>query len=194
VAGSVEVLSEQLEKLGTDEVRCVIIHSGVGQITENDVNLAAASNAIIIGFHVRPDPRATDLARREKVDIRLYEVIYEATKQVKSALAGLLKPEEVERISGVAEVRQVFSVSRTGNVAGCMVLSGTIYRSSRVRLRRDGEAIFDGRIASLRRFKDDVKEVTAGFECGIALEGQNDVQPGDSIEAYQIEEVARVLE
>jgi translation initiation factor IF-2 len=194
VAGSVEVLSEQLARLGSNEVRCLIIHSGVGQITESNVNLAAASNAIIIGFHVRPDPRAVDLARREKVDIRLYDIIYEVTTQVKSALSGMLKPEEVEKIGGTAEVRQVFSVTRAGNVAGCMVLNGVIPRSSRVRLRRDGEIVFDGRISSLKRFKDDVKEVAAGFECGIALEGHNDIHPGDSIEAYQIEEIARVLE
>ncbi len=194
VAGSVEVLSEQLEKLSTEEVKCVIIHSGVGQITENDVNLAAASNAIVIGFHVRPDPRATDLARREKVEIHLYEIIYEVTRQVKSAMSGLLKPDEVEKVTGTAEVRQVFQVSRTGNVAGCMVQSGTVYRNSRIRLRRDGEVLFEGRISSLKRFKDDAKEVAQGFECGISLEGHNDIQPGDSLEAYQIEQIVRVLD
>jgi translation initiation factor IF-2 len=194
VGGSLEVLSEQLQKLGSDEVKCVIIHSGVGQITENDVNLAAASNAIIIGFHVRPDPRTIELARREKVDIRLYEIIYEVTTQVKSALSGMLKPEEVERIDGTAEVRQVFAVSRTGNIAGCMVQSGTIQRSSRVRLRREGEVVFEGKISSLKRFKDDAKEVAAGFECGIALEGHGDLRAGDSIEAYHIEQIARVFQ
>jgi translation initiation factor IF-2 len=193
VGGSVEVLSEQLQKLGSNEVKCVIIHSGVGQITENDVNLALASDAVIIGFHVRPDPRATDLARREKVEIKLYDIIYEVTTHVKGALSGLLKPEEVEKINGLAEVRQVFAVSRTGNIAGCMVLSGLISRTSRVRLKREGEVVFDGKISSLKRFKDDAKEVAAGFECGIALDGHNDIRPGDHIEAYQIDQIDRVL-
>jgi translation initiation factor IF-2 len=194
VAGSVEVLSEQLQKLGNDQVRCKVIHAGVGLITESDVNLAVASNGIVIGFHVRPEPRAADLARREKVDIHLYDIIYEVIEQVKSALSGLLKPEEVEEAQGTAEVRQVFSISKAGTIAGCMVTNGTIMRTHRVRLRRDGEVVFDGRLSSLKRFKDDVKEVAAGFECGIALDGHNDVRPGDLIEAYTVKMVARVIE
>jgi translation initiation factor IF-2 len=194
VAGSVEVLSEQLGKLGNDQVRCKVIHAGVGLITESDVNLAVASNGIVIGFHVRPEPRAAELARREKVDMHLYEIIYEVIEQVKGALSGLLKPDEVEETQGVAEVRQVFSISKTGNIAGCMVTSGTIARTSRVRLKRDGEVLTTGRLSSLKRFKDDVKEVVAGFDCGMAIEGYNDIQAGDIIEAFTVKTVARKID
>ena len=193
VAGSVEVLSEQLGKLGNDEVRCKVIHAGVGLITESDVSLAVASNGIVIGFHVRPEPRAAELARREKVDMHLYEIIYEVIEQVKSALSGMLKPDEIEETQGVAEVRQVFSISKTGNIAGCMVTSGTIARTSRVRLRREGEVIFTGRLSSLKRFKEDVKEVVTGFDCGIALEGHKDIQAGDLIEAFTLKIVNKVI-
>ncbi len=194
VDGSVEAVAEALTKLGTDEVKVRVLHQGVGQITESDVLLAAASDAVVVGFHVRPDPKARDLAQREHVDIRLYSVIYDAVNDVKQALAGLLKPELKETVLGSAEVREVFKLSKSGTVAGCYVVSGTITRSAKVRLVRDQEVIFDGRISSLRRFKDDVREVQNGLECGIGLEGWNDVRPQDVIEAYLIEEFARTLD
>ena len=193
VDGSVEALSESLTKLGTGEVAVRIIRQAVGQISESDVLLAAASDAIIVGFHVRPDPRARELAEREKVEIRYYDIIYKAVEDVKQALEGLLKPELKEVVLGTAEVRQLFKLSKAGSVCGCMVISGTIPRAARVRLMRDGETVWSGRIATLRRFKDDVKEVASGFECGISLDGMNDAKVGDLIEAYAIEELARTL-
>jgi len=193
VDGSVEALSESLSKLGTSEVQVRIIRQAVGQISESDVLLAAASSAIVVGFHVRPDSRVRDLAEREKVEIRLYDIIYKAVEDVKSALEGLLKPELKEVVLGAAEIREVFKLSKAGTVAGCRVTSGTIPRGAKVRLLRDGVPVWDGRMASLRRFKDDVKEVQSGFECGIALDGMNDVKVGDLIEAYTIEELARTL-
>ena len=193
VDGSVEALSESLTKLGTGEVAVRIIRQAVGQISESDVLLAATSDAIIVGFHVRPDPRARELAEREKVEIRYYDIIYKAVEDVKQALEGLLKPELKEVVLGTAEVRQLFKLSKAGSVCGCMVISGTIPRAARVRLMRDGETVWSGRIATLRRFKDDVKEVASGFECGISLDGMNDAKVGDLIEAYAIEELARTL-
>jgi translation initiation factor IF-2 len=193
VDGSVEALSESLTKLGTDEVKVHIIRQAVGQITESDVLLASASAAIIVGFHVRPDARARELAERERVEIRLYDIIYKAVEDVKQALAGLLKPELKEVVLGTAEVRQVFRLSKAGTIAGCMVHSGTITRSARVRLRREGEIVWTGRIESLKRFKDDVREVQSGFECGIGLEGFHDLRAGDLIETFTIEELARSL-
>ncbi|HET9250631.1 MAG TPA: translation initiation factor IF-2 [Candidatus Eisenbacteria bacterium] len=193
VDGSVEALEDSLTKLSTDEVQLRVIHRGVGQITESDVLLAAASNAVIIGFHVKPDPRATELAAKEKVDVRLYEIIYEVVADVKDAMSGLLKPEIRESVVGSAEVRQVFRTTKSGVVAGCMVLSGNIQRSARARLQREGAVVWDGKIESLRRFKDDVREVAAGYECGIALEGRDDIKEKDVIEAYVLEEVARRL-
>jgi translation initiation factor IF-2 len=193
VDGSVEALSESLGKLGTSEVQIRIIRQAVGQITESDVLLAAASGAIIVGFHTRPDLRARELAEREKVEIRFYDIIYKAVEDVKQALEGLLKPELREVVLGVAEVRQVFKLSKAGTVAGCMVVSGSIPRTARVRLMRDGTSVWAGRIGSLRRFKDDVREVASGFECGISLDGMNDIKVGDAIEAFTIEELARTL-
>ncbi|HKA25373.1 MAG TPA: translation initiation factor IF-2, partial [Candidatus Eisenbacteria bacterium] len=193
VDGSVEALADALGRLSTDEVRANVIHQGVGQISESDVLLAAASEAIIVGFHVRPDPRARELANREKVDIRLYQIIYEAVEEVKSAMSGLLKPEQKEVVLGSAEVRRVFEISRTGRIAGCMVVAGNIPRSARVRLIRNQDVLWEGRLGSLKRFKDDVREVAAGFECGIGLDGFDDLQEGDLIEAFQVEEVARTL-
>jgi translation initiation factor IF-2 len=193
VDGSVEALSESLGKLGSSEVQVRIIRQAVGQITESDVLLAAASGAIIVGFHVRPDTRARELAAREKVEIRLYEIIYKVVEEVKQALEGMLKPEIREVVLGAAEVRQVFKLSKSGTVAGCMVISGEIPRTAKVRLLRDGTTVWNGRIGSLRRFKDDVKEVASGFECGIALDGMNDLKVGDVIEAYTVEELARTL-
>jgi translation initiation factor IF-2 len=193
VDGSVEALSESLAKIGSSEVQVRIIRQAVGQITESDVLLAAASGAIIVGFHVRPDARARELAARERVEIRLYEVIYKVVEDLKQALEGMLKPEIREVVLGAAEVRQVFKLSKSGTVAGCMVTSGTVPRTGKVRLLRDGTTVWNGRIGSLRRFKDDVKEVTSGFECGIALDGMNDLKVGDVIEAYTVEELARTL-
>jgi translation initiation factor IF-2 len=194
VDGSVEALSEALTKLATDEVKVRVLRQGVGQISESDVLLAAASDALIVGFHVRPDPQARELAQSELVEIRLYDVIYQAVDEVKQALAGLLKPELKETVLGAAEVREVFRLSKAGVVAGCYVLSGNIPRSAKVRLRRGEEIVFEGRIASLKRFKDDVREVQNGLECGIALEGFNDVHAKDVIEAFMVEELARTLD
>jgi translation initiation factor IF-2 len=193
VDGSVEALADSLGRLSTSEVRCNVIRQGVGQIAESDVLLAAASNAIIVGFHVRPDPRARELANREKVDIRLYQVIYEAVEEVKSAMSGLLKPEKKETVLGSAEVRRVFELTKAGTIAGCMVLAGTVSRSARVRLIRNQDVIWEGKLASLKRFKDDTRDVQSGFECGIGLEGFDELKEGDLIEAFQIEEVARTL-
>jgi translation initiation factor IF-2 len=194
VDGSVEALGEAFTKIGSSEVKLRVIRQGVGQISESDVLLAAASNAVIVGFHVRPDPRARELANREKVDIRLYQVIYEAVDDLKKALGGLLKPEIKETVTGTAEVRNVFNLSKAGTIAGCLVVSGTIVRSSKARLIRNNDVLFDGRFASLKRFKDDVREVQAGFECGIGLEGFDELKVGDLIEAYTLEELARTLD
>jgi translation initiation factor IF-2 len=193
VDGSVEALSESLTKLSTGEVAVRVIRQAVGQISESDVLLAAASGAIIVGFHVRPDAKARELASREKVEIRLYDIIYKAVEEVKQALEGMLKPEIKEVVLGTAEVREVFRLSKSGVVAGCMVTHGAVPRTAKVRLMRDGATVWNGRIGSLRRFKDDVREVTSGFECGIALDGMNDVKVGDVIEAYTVEELARTL-
>jgi translation initiation factor IF-2 len=193
VDGSVEALEDSLTKLSTDEVKLRVIHRGVGQITESDVLLAAASDAVIIGFHVKPDQRATELASKEKVDVRLYDIIYEAVADVKDAMSGLLAPEIRETATGSAEVRQVFRTTKSGVIAGCMVLSGNIQRSARARLVREGQVVWDGKIASLRRFRDDVREVASGYECGIGLEGRDDIREKDLIESYVLEEVARRL-
>jgi len=193
VDGSVEVLGDSLSKLGSSEVQVRVIRQAVGQVTESDVLLAAASGAIIIGFHVRPDARARELAEREQVEIRLYDVIYKAVEEVKQALEGLLKPELKEVVLGAAEIREVFKLSKAGTIAGCFISSGTIPRTAKVRLLRDGTTVWMGRIGSLRRFKDDVREVASGFECGIALDGMNDLKVGDVIEAFTIEELARTL-
>jgi translation initiation factor IF-2 len=193
VDGSVEALSESFTKLSTDEVKVHVIRQAVGQITESDVLLAAASQAIIVGFHVRPDARVREISQREKVEIRLYDIIYKAVEDVKSALEGMLKPEEREVVLGSAEIRDVFKLSKSGTIAGCMVVSGSVPRTASVRLLRDGVPVWTGRIGSLRRFKDDVREVQSGFECGIGLDGMNDVKVGDVIEAFKIESVRRTL-
>jgi translation initiation factor IF-2 len=190
VQGSVEVLRDSLTKLSDEQVSVVVIHTGVGQINESDVLLATASRAVIVGFHVRPDPRAIQLAQVEDVEIRLYKIIYEAIEEITAAKAGLLKPTEEERVLGTAEVRDVFSVTKVGTVAGCNVVAGTVTRSAQARLIRGADIIWTGKISSLKRFKDDVKEVATGFDCGIMLEGQNDIAVKDQIEAFVIEEVA----
>jgi len=194
VAGSVEALSDALLKLSTDEVAVNIIHSGVGAITESDVMLASASDAIIIGFQVRPTSSARQLAEREHVDIRLYSVIYQAIEDVRDALEGLLSPEKTEQIVGVAEVRETFKISKVGTVAGCRVLEGRIRRGDRVRVIRDGVVIYEGAISSLKRFKEDVREVQSGYECGMGIENFNDIKVGDQIEAFEIVEQRRKLE
>jgi translation initiation factor IF-2 len=194
VGGSVEALSDTLEKLSTGEVKVLVIHKGVGPITESDVLLAEASNAIIIGFHVRPDLRARELAAREHVDIKLYDVIYEIESEVKKALEGLLEPEITETISATVEVKNVFRISNVGQVAGCLVQDGTVHSGDRVRVIRDGTVGYQGVISSLKRFKDDVREVSSGMECGIKIENYDDVKVGDVLEFYQVQELARKLE
>jgi len=193
VDGTAEALSDHLTGLGTDEVQLRIIHSGVGNVSESDVLLAAASDAVILGFQVRVEPAARSLGAREKVDIRSYDIIYKAEEDIKAAMSGLLKPEIRETVLGKAEIRNVFKLSKAGTVAGCYVASGNIPRGARARLLRAGEVAFDGRIGTLKRFKEDVKEVAAGFECGITLDGFGDYREGDVIEAYELEEVARTL-
>jgi translation initiation factor IF-2 len=191
--GSLEAVTEGLRKIDQqhDEVRLSFVHRGVGGITESDVNLAAVSNATVIGFNVRPDRKARELAEVESVDMRLYEVIYQVLEDVQQALIGMLKPEYEEVVTGEAEVREVFSIPRVGKVAGCYVREGTITRGSRVRFLRDGTVIWNGQIASLKRFKDDVREVQQGFECGIGLENYQDLKQGDIIETYELKELAR---
>ena len=191
VQGSVEALLGELQKIQHSEVRVNVIHTGVGGITENDVNLASASDALVIGFNVRPSAEARALAEREGVDIRTYRVIYQLTEDIEKALVGMLAPEHVEEVTGEAEVRALFRSSRLGVIAGCHVTSGTIRRNSRIRVVRDGTVIYDTGIASLRRFKDDVREVQEGFECGIVLENFNDVKEGDVLEAYETREIER---
>jgi translation initiation factor IF-2 len=193
VQGSVQALEDSLLKLPQEEVRVNIVRGGAGGITENDVTLAMASDAIIVGFNVRPSAGARELAEKEGVDIRTYRVIYDAIDDIKSALSGLLKPEQHERILGEAEVRETFRVPKLGVIAGSYVRSGTIRRNSRARLVRDGVVVYDGKIASLRRFKDDVGEVRDGYECGIGLENYQDLKDGDIVEAYEVEEVARSI-
>lgn len=194
VDGSVEALSDELGKLSNPEVAVEVIHRGVGAITEGDVLLASASHALIVGFHVRPDSRARELAEQEQVEIHLYQVIYEAIEELKASLSGLLDAKITEKIAGEAEVRQLFKVPRVGTVAGCMVRSGTIRRTDKIRVIRDGQVVYDGNIGTLRRIKDDVREVASGYECGIWVENFNDVKVGDILETYTLIEEARTFE
>ena len=193
VQGSYEGLSQALTKLSTDEVKVNIVHAAVGGITESDVNLALASKAVIIGFNVRADAQARKLAEGSGVQIRYYDVIYDAVDEVKAALSGLLTPEQKESRLGLVEVREVFRISKIGTVAGCMVVEGLVRRGSKIRVLRDNVVVHDGELDSLKRFKDDVREVKAGFECGLSLRGYNDIQKGDQLEAYEIVEVTRTL-
>ena len=194
VDGSVEALSDSLLKLSTDEIQVNIIHKAVGQITEGDVLLASASNAIIIGFQVRPSMPARKLAEQEQIDIRLYSVIYNAINELKSAMEGMLSPEIEEKVVANLEVRDVFKISKVGTVAGCKVLDGKIHRNSNIRLIRDGIVVYTGNLGSLKRFKDDVKEVQSGYECGLNIDRFNDIKVGDVIEAFETVEVARKLD
>jgi len=191
--GSVEVLKKSLEKLSTKEIRTKVLHSGVGGITETDVLLADASDAIVIGFHVVPEDRASSLAEEAGVDIRLYKVIYNVTNDIRDAMEGMLDPEKVEESVGKVEIRQIFKVSKVGNIAGCYVKSGRIMRNSLVRVIRDSVVLYEGKITTLRHIKDDAKEVKMGFECGIKIAGFDDIKINDVIEAYEIKHVARTL-
>ena len=193
VQGSYEALADSLKKLSTDEVKVNVLHSGVGGITESDVNLAIASGAFIIGFNVRADASARKLAENENVEIRYYNIIYDAIDDVKAAMSGMLSPEEKEQITGTVEIRQVISVSKVGNIAGCMVTDGVVKRDSHVRLIRNNVVIHTGELSSLKRYKDDVKEVRMGFECGLMLKGYNEIMEGDQLECFDIVEVARTL-
>nr|WP_281273162.1 translation initiation factor IF-2 [Desulfosoma caldarium] len=194
VQGSLEAIRDSLLKLSTPDVKVSLIHAGTGAISESDVMLASASNALIIGFNVRADAKAQELAEQEKVSIRYYDVIYQILDDIKDAMVGLLEPQYQEEIVGRAEVRQTFHISRIGTVAGCYVTEGKVERSAKVRLLRDGVVVWDGKISSLKRFKDDAREVKAGFECGLTIENFNDIKVGDLLEVYQMVEVAPVLE
>jgi translation initiation factor IF-2 len=193
VQGSYEALQQALTKLSTDEVRVNVVHAGVGGITESDVNLALASKAVIIGFNTRADAQARKLAETSGVQIRYYDIIYEAVDDVKAALSGMLAPEKKESQLGLVEVREVFRISKVGAVAGCYVLEGVVKRGARIRVLRDNVVVHDGELDSLKRFKDDVREVKAGFECGLSIKNFNDIQQKDQLEVYEVVEVARTL-
>lgn len=191
VQGSVQAIKQSLEKLSTEDVKVRVIHGGVGAITETDVTLAAASNALLIGFNVRPDSNATALADKEKVDVKTYRIIYDAIEDVKSAMIGMLEPDYKEVVNGKAEVRQVYKISNVGTIAGCYVLDGKIIRNSEIRVIRDGIVIFESTLASLKRFKDDAKEVNSGYECGLSVEKFNDLKEGDIIESFTMQAIER---
>jgi len=193
VDGSVEALTDSLQKLSTDEIIVKILHKGVGQITESDVLLASASDAVILGFNVRPGTNARDLAIKEEIEIRAYSIIYDAINDIKEAMEGMLSPELKEQVTGNIEIRDTFKVSKVGTIAGCMVLDGKVYRTSKIRIIRDGVVVHDGELASLKRFKDDVKEVAKGYECGLNIKNYNDIQVNDIIEAYETIEVKKKL-
>jgi translation initiation factor IF-2 len=193
VQGSQEALVQSLSKLSNEEVRVKVIHGAVGAISESDVNLAQASGAVIIGFNTRADANARKLAENFGVDIRYYNIIYDAVDEVKAALSGMLSPEKREQIIGMVEVRQVFRISKVGTIAGCYVLEGLIKRTSLVRVLRDNVVIHTGELDSLKRFKDDAKEVRSNFECGLSLKNFNDINEGDQLEVFEIQEIARTL-
>jgi len=193
VDGSIEALSDSLIKLSTEEIQVNIKHKAVGQISESDILLAAASNAIVIGFQVRPSLNARKLAEKEQIDIRLYSIIYDAIEEVKSAMEGMLSPEIKEDITGTLEVLEAFKITKVGTIAGCMVREGKIKRNSKVRLIRDGIVIYSGELGSLKRFKDDAREVVSGLECGLNIENFNDIKVGDMVEAYEETELKKTL-
>jgi translation initiation factor IF-2 len=193
VDGSIEALSDSLIKLSTPEIQVNIIHKAVGQISESDILLATASNAIIIGFQVRPSLNARKLAEKEGIEIRLYSIIYDAINELKSAMEGMLSPEIKEEITGTLEVLEAFKITKVGTVAGCIVRDGKIYRNSKVRIIRDGIVVYDGLLGSLKRFKDDAKEVVSGLECGLNIDNYNNIEAGDLIEAYTSREIKKTL-
>jgi len=193
VQGSQEALSASLLKLSTDEVKVQLVYAAVGGISESDINLAIASKAVIIGFNTRADAGARKLAEGNGVEIRYYNIIYDAVDELKAAMSGMLTPDKKEEVIGTAEIRQVFRVSKIGSIAGCMVTAGVVRRSARLRLLRDNVVIFTGELDSLKRFKDDAKEVKEGFECGLNIKGYNDIVEGDQLEFFEIKEVARSL-
>jgi translation initiation factor IF-2 len=193
VQGSQEAMVHALSRLSTEEVKVNVVHAGVGGITESDVNLAMASRAIIIGFNTRADATARRLIENAGVEVRYYNIIYEAVEEIKAALSGMLAPEKKEQVIGLVEVRQVFRISKVGAVAGCYVLEGIVRRNAQVRVLRDNVVIHTGDIDSLKRFKEDVREVKAGFECGISLKNFSDLKEGDQFEAFEVLEVARTL-
>jgi translation initiation factor IF-2 len=193
VDGSIEALSDALLNLSTPEIQVNIIHKGVGAISEADVNLASASDAIIIGFQVRPTVGARKLAENEQIDIRLYSIIYKAIEEIKAAMEGMLSPDIEEKVMGTAEIRETFDITKVGTIAGCYVMDGIIKRSSKIRVIRDGIVIHNGELGSLKRFKDDVREVKNNYECGLNIDKFNDIQIGDIVEAYEEIEVARKL-
>ena len=191
VQGSVEAIKSSLEKLSTDDVKVRVIHGGVGAISETDITLAAASNAIVIGFNVRPDNNAITQAEKEGVDIKTYRIIYDAIEDVKSAMIGMLEPEYKEVVLGSAEIRETYKISNVGTIAGCYVLNGKLQRNSEVRVIREGIVIFESSLSSLKRFKDDVKEVNSGYECGLTVEKFNDIKEGDIVECFKMEAIKR---
>ncbi|HID31037.1 MAG TPA: translation initiation factor IF-2, partial [Desulfobacterales bacterium] len=194
VQGSVEALKEAIQKIASAEVKVNIVHSATGAMTESDIMLATVSHAIVIGFNVRPNPKVRELAAEQNVDIRFYDVIYNVVNDIKGAMAGLMEPTYEEHLVGSAEVRDTFNIPRVGTIAGCYVTEGKIERSRSVRLLREGVVVYNGKIGSLRRFKDDVKEVQSGYECGIGIENYNDIKMNDVIECYEMEEIKPVLE
>ena len=193
VDGSVEALSDSIIKLSTEEVRVNVIHKAVGAISESDILLAAASDAIIIGFQVRPMPSARKLAEKEEIEIRLYSVIYDCINELKSGIEGMLEPEQKEEVTATAEVQETFKISKVGTIAGCIVREGKLQRTAKVRIIRDGIVVYTGELGSLKRFKDDVKEVVSGMDCGLNIQGYNDIKIGDVVEAYNIVEIKRTL-
>jgi translation initiation factor IF-2 len=193
VQGSQEALTQSLVKLSTDEIRVQVVHGGVGGISESDINLAAASNSVVIGFNTRADVQARKLAETVGVDIRYYNVIYDAVDDVRLAMTGMLAPEKREEMLGLVEIRQVFRATKIGTIAGCMVLEGTIKRGAMVRLLRNNVVLHTGELESLKRFKDEVKEVKEGFECGLAIKNYTDIAEGDKVEVFVINEIARTL-
>ena len=191
VQGSVEAVKQAMEKLENEEVKVKVIHAAAGAVNQSDVTLAKVSNAIIIAFNVRPDNMAKEMAEKDEVEIKQYSIIYQAIEDVEAAMKGMLDPKYEEKVIGNAEVRQTFKISNVGTIAGCYVISGKVERNAGVRVIREIVVIHDGHLATLKRFKDDVKEVTKGFECGIQIENYNDVKEGDVIEVYIMEEIKR---
>ena len=193
VHGSLEAILGALKNMGTSEVEVQILHSGVGGINESDVTLARASNALVIGFNVRANPQAREAAKRDGVDMRYYSIIYNLTDDVKQMLSGMLAPDVSEELLGYAQIREVFSITKVGKVAGCMITEGTVKRGAKVRLLRDDVVVHEGDLSQLKRFKDDVREVKEGYECGMAFANYNDIQVGDLIECFEVKETSRHL-